>query len=130
MEIRDLQKLCHKMAVEKGFWEDKEHNIPEKLMLIVTELGEACEALRKGKRQISQKDYDNLKPHETSPGSGVMIGGFKFPRWNKDTFEDEVADIYIRLGDLCEHMKIDIEWQIKNKMKYNSKRPYKHGKEF
>lgn len=43
--LNELSRLCHKIAVEKGFWEDK-RNIGEALMLIVTELAEAMEAHR------------------------------------------------------------------------------------
>ena len=35
--LNELAKLCHSIAVEKGFW-DKERNIGEALMLVVTEL--------------------------------------------------------------------------------------------
>jgi len=44
--LNELAKLCHSIAVEKGFW-DEERNIGEALMLIVTELAEAMEAHRK-----------------------------------------------------------------------------------
>jgi len=53
MEMNEYRDLCHKIAKEKGFW-DKERSIPVKLMLIVTELGEACEADR-------HNDYENFK---------------------------------------------------------------------
>ncbi len=43
--LRELTKLCYETAKEKGFW-DKERNIGEALMLIVTELAEAMEAHR------------------------------------------------------------------------------------
>lgn len=43
--LNELSALCHAVAVEKGFWE-KERNIGEALMLIVTELAEAMEAHR------------------------------------------------------------------------------------
>ena len=46
LSLNELAKLCHSIAVEKGFWE-KERNLGEALMLIVTELGEAMEAYRK-----------------------------------------------------------------------------------
>ena len=45
LTINEMTKLCHDIAVEKGFWE-KERNIGEALMLIVTELAEAMEAHR------------------------------------------------------------------------------------
>lgn len=43
--INELAQLCHSIAVEKGFWE-KERNIGEALMLVVTELAEAMEGYR------------------------------------------------------------------------------------
>ena len=45
MDLNEYVKNCHKIALEHGFWE-KSTSIPTKLMLIVTELGEACEADR------------------------------------------------------------------------------------
>ena len=51
--LNELSQLCHSIAVEKGFW-DKERNIGEALMLIVSELAEAMEAHRK-------QDQDNFK---------------------------------------------------------------------
>ena len=43
--LNELATLCHAIAVEKGFWE-KERNMGEALMLIVTEIGEAMEGYR------------------------------------------------------------------------------------
>ena len=43
--LRELTRLCHETAREKGFWDEK-RNIGEALMLIVTELAEAMEAHR------------------------------------------------------------------------------------
>ena len=43
--LNELAQYCHAIAVEKGFWE-KERNIGEALMLIVTEIAEAMEAHR------------------------------------------------------------------------------------
>ena len=44
--LNELAKICYGIAVSKGFW-DKERNMGEALMLIVTELAEAMEAYRK-----------------------------------------------------------------------------------
>jgi len=51
--LNELAQICHSIAVEKGFWE-KERNIGEALMLIVTELAEAMEGYRK-------QDKENFK---------------------------------------------------------------------
>jgi NTP pyrophosphatase (non-canonical NTP hydrolase) len=45
-----------------------------------------------------------------------------------DGFREEIADTFIRMFDLCGGLKIDIEKEIKKKMKRNKDRPYKHGK--
>ena len=43
--LRELTETCHRIAREKGFWDEK-RNIGEALMLIVTEIAEAMEAHR------------------------------------------------------------------------------------
>ena len=46
LTLKEWGQKCHAVAKEKGFW-DKERNVGEALMLIVTELAEAMEAHRK-----------------------------------------------------------------------------------
>lgn len=46
LSLNEWSKLCHDIAVEKGFWDEK-RNIGEALMLVVTELAEAMEAYRR-----------------------------------------------------------------------------------
>lgn len=94
LTIKDYSRMCHKIAKEKGFW-DEERNIPEMLMLIVSELGEALEAYR---------------------------------AQDKENFNEEIGDTFIRLFDLCGGLNIDVEKYILKKAKINKKRPYKHGK--
>jgi NTP pyrophosphatase (non-canonical NTP hydrolase) len=103
-----LQMKCHKQAVEKGFWGKdgkKKRNLGELIALIHSELGEALEALRKGNRQNEAN-------------------------WNKDSFEVELADAVIRILDLAESERIDLEKEILAKLAYNEDRPYKHNKNF
>lgn len=121
--INELSKEVHQNAVDKGWWEDKESfNVAEKLMLIVSEVSEAMEADRKGKRaDMFGYEYD-LKLE-----SGKKNKTNRFEFWIKDTFEDELADVAIRLFDLCDAMKIDLQKHIELKMEYNKNREYKHG---
>jgi len=136
MTIKKLCKQAHKIAIEKGFWTDTSkhevyhkkgiptskicRNLSELLMLVVTEISEACEALRNNKRQSTQK-------YEYRNGKQVKIAKKK---WFKDTFEDELADAVIRICDLAESEGVDLEWQIRKKMEYNKKRSTKHNKLF
>lgn len=80
----------------------KDAYVSQKIALIMSECGEALEAMRK-------ENY----------GLGA-----------KDTFEDEIADVFIRLADLCGELGIDIEAQIEWKLNLNKSRPAKHGKSF
>jgi NTP pyrophosphatase (non-canonical NTP hydrolase) len=53
MSLNELCEYCHSIAKSKGFWE-KERNIGEALMLVVTELAEAMEGYR-------HQDNDNFR---------------------------------------------------------------------
>ena len=73
----------------------------------MSECGEALEAMR--------------KPNYEANGYGIGV---------KDSFADEIADVIIRLLDLCGELEINIDAQMEWKMNYNKSREAKHGKEF
>ena len=50
MNLNEYSKICHKIAVEKGFWKASDI-IAVKLMLINSELCEALEADRKNDKE-------------------------------------------------------------------------------
>jgi NTP pyrophosphatase (non-canonical NTP hydrolase) len=132
--MKDLIKRAHGTAKEKGFW-DTERNVSEMLMLIVSEVAEAQEALRKN-HYANQEVVDSLaqdleldKTDEEFLLKTLVWKG-KFEDNIKSTFQDEIADVAIRLFDLCGGMGIDLQKHIELKMKYNSMRGYKHGKAF
>lgn len=124
--INELAKEIHAINVKNGFYED-EKNIGEMLCLVHSEVSEALEADRKGIYCSFDCDADwgilECAPDEIS---------FKqhFKDNVKDTFEDEIADAMIRLMDLAAFRKIDLEGHIRAKMRYNSLRPYRHGKKY
>lgn len=140
----------NKMAVDvfqnnkkQGFWPEnvKERNVPETLMLIVSELAEALEALRdanvmqKYDTDILQDIYTELVKYNEAEKSTLSDlqneQFFRFFKKNvKNTFEDELADALIRILDLAGALNIDIENHVKFKVKFNTLRPAKHGKEF
>lgn len=132
--MKNLIAQAHGTAKEKGFW-DTERNVSEMLMLIVSEVAEAQEALRKN-HYANQEVVDSLA-HDLELDRTdeefllkALVWKGKFEDNIKSSFEDEIADVAIRLFDLCGGMGIDLEKHIEMKMKYNSMRGYKHGKAF
>lgn len=119
--LNELARQFHERAKAKGFW-DEERETGTLLMLIVSELSEALEADRKNKH--ANMPFLNF---DVDAGDSFEDA---FKKNIKDTFEDEIADVAIRLLDLVGKMGIDIEKHISLKMQYNATRPYKHGKAY
>lgn len=121
--INELSKEIHSRNIEKGFYE-KEKNTGEMLCLIHSEVSEALEADRKG-------CYANVPCFEAfSDFDRPKSDAFSFESTIKNTFEDELADIMIRVMDLAAFKGIDLEKHIELKMKYNLKREKYHGKKY
>lgn len=129
--LNSLAQGIYEVTKSKGFW-DKERNVGEMLMLITSELGEAMEAHRKNKFAKSDDFFYDLESHLPISHPNHSIEDFKssFEKNIKDTFEDEIADAIIRLLDLCAGLGIDIDFQIKQKLKYNQTRQKFHGKAY
>ena len=126
--LNDLSKKVHKNNCEKGFYDNKTE-IGTKLMLCVSELGEAMEADRKG-RKANFKEIVNLEKEGINWNNSPTILKDNFDCYIKDSFEDEISDTMIRLLDLCGHLNIDIEKHIYHKLEYNKQRPYLHDKNY
>jgi len=101
MSVRRLQEEAHRIAVEHGWW-DEPRSAGEALMLVVTELAEAMEALRV----------------ESQPSEAI-------PDFSK--VEEELADAVIRILDFAGGQGLDLGGALEAKMRFNELRPYRHG---
>lgn len=54
----------------------------------------------------------------------------RLPEFSRDAFLDEMADILIRVGDICASFDADMDAITAAKMDYNETRPPRHGKRF
>lgn len=97
-------EYCGNSCVECNGTGKANKNIGELLMLVVSELGEALEAHRKSR--FCSKDriifYDENIETMIKNDSEIAY----FSNFIKDTFEDELADVCIRLLDMCGYLKI------------------------
>ena len=101
-------------------------------MLVTSELAEALEADRKGRKAnyIGYQDtYESIATENADP-SGNLAHECAFKAHIKDSFEDEIADAIIRLLDLCGGLGINIGRHIYLKVAFNATRPAKHGKAY
>jgi NTP pyrophosphatase (non-canonical NTP hydrolase) len=153
-EINVLMKQSSEVSTEKGFWDDYDGLIEkmknsesefskedldrlklafynEKISLISSELGEATEAMRLNKFCVLNKEQlKSMFEIKNEDEFAEIKYQASYQTHIKDTFQDEIADAFIRLMDLCYKMNIDIENFILLKMEYNKLRDVKHGKKF
>lgn len=126
MELNELVRLAHGNAKEKGWWSDDDGKPITKSpleiqMLIVSEIAEACEEVRKKSPPVYQCGATD--PAIRTPDMTEC--------WNWQLKPEgeliELADAMIRIADYCGHKDWDLSAAIEMKMKYNKTRPHRHG---
>lgn len=122
--LNNLANQVHQNARSKGFFND-EKNIGEMLCLIHSEVSEALEADRKHNYCIPSFDCATMNTIIDD-----VLFKETYAHYAKGNFEEEMADIIIRVLDMCVFKNIDIDAHVAAKMRYNSLREYKHGKKY
>lgn len=104
IDFKQLTETAHATAKSKGFWDNKP-SFERLAALIISELGEAIEADRKG-RTKSIDDFIKWE-QEVAPDKEVWTRQFEVSV--KDQVGDELADVVIRLADMCGGLEFDVE---------------------
>lgn len=102
-----LQDCITAWAIRKGWLTETPRNPAEQLMLIVTELAEACEAFRVGNPPCERPGMEQYS-HAA----------------------EELADVVIRCFQMAGEHNIPLADVVMAKMVFNETRPVKHGKKF
>lgn len=135
-----------------GIGVDEDVRLPEKLMLIVSEAAEALDDYRDGRGEDETwytwdlpKDFpyevhhdQGKNRHTVKTGMGTVqdmdYGQFlnllkihKVPL-KPCGIPSEMADIVIRVLDVCGRYGISIEQALREKIEYNRQRAHKHGR--
>ena len=105
ISINEMVSDVHQNAIKHGWWEEV-RSFGELIALCHSELSEALEDLRNGKEITAVWQDEKGKP------CGIPT---------------ELADVVIRVMDICGYYDIDLEHVLKEKHDYNITRPYKHG---
>lgn len=106
MTITDLVREAHANAVAKG-WHEERRGVPEMLCLIHSEVSEALEAFR----DLTHGPCETWHRDDGKP-EGVP---------------SELADVVIRIADMCGALGIDLEAAIAEKHAFNQTRSHRHG---
>lgn len=105
INLNELRNIAYKTACEHGF-HDKRLSEEHCLCLVISELMEAVEADRKGKRadrESFNSSYEDEEPHDD------VNFKYCFEKYIKDTIPDELSDAVIRLLDLAGLRGISLE---------------------
>lgn len=134
--FNELAEEIHANAVRHGWWDTPKvddagasvpRNFGEVLMLICSEAAEAMDDWRDGlpldvmymdHKDGTRCEYRNRCGHQQGTSDEAKPVGVP----------SEMADIIIRTLDACAAYGIDIDEAIRAKMRYNTTRPYLHGR--
>lgn len=101
INLNKLRDEAYQNAVEHG-WHDKDLNTEHFLCLVISELMEAVQAERKGKRSDVAK-FNEWQGNNIPFSEETRVRRFQedFEAYIKDSVEDELSDVCIRMLDLA-----------------------------
>lgn len=114
MDILMLIDVSHTLGKDRGFWE-KDKDLREEILYIFSNIGDIAKAFKKNRR-ADWESYDRLFFILENEFESDVITEEKFieksrelyKKFIKDTFEDEIANVILRITDLLGGKNISI----------------------
>ncbi len=97
-------------------------NTGEMLIAIISELGRALKSYRC--EQFADRNIFDLSLMKTNNHTSQLEEKIYYKSHIKDTFEDNIADAFIRLFELCGYMGIDIDLNMYDWDKYTDEESF------
>ena len=97
-QTKDFIARAYDNAVKHGF-HDQSLSVGHCMMLVLSEVGEAVEADRKG--LYFAQLYENARKAYGKSQDTTHLSKYLFEKYAKDSVEGELADVCIRLFDIC-----------------------------
>jgi NTP pyrophosphatase (non-canonical NTP hydrolase) len=129
MHINDIVAAATLQASLSGFTTTgKPRSVAEHVALITTEVGELYEAHRDGLAPAEHKYEFPRRGLGADRRSDSMYGDLDEELGKPVGVPSELADIVIRVANMCGEYGIDLDRAISEKMSYNRTRAYMHGR--
>lgn len=107
--FKQLAPECYGTSKSKGFWDEGENrNKGKMVMLMVSELGEACDAHRKG-RMAPKINQETIALWNSEDDIDLWKSGYELHV--KGTVGEELADFIIRVLDYVHGWKLNFDRQ-------------------
>src|ERR1035437_717710 len=112
MDIHMLIESSHSLGVDRGFWK-KEKDLREEILYILSNIGDIAKAVKKEKKadwmnyEISVKHFERHNPKLEEEEIKKSKNKF-FKMYIKDSFEDEIANVILRITDIMGGNKMNI----------------------
>lgn len=115
--LNELARLAHRNAVEHGFYAEYYD-----LMATLERAGADMRLM-----EAAERDFTLAQIAKIASECGEAVHAIQHGE-QPECIVEELADVVIRIFDLCGRMDADVGRSLTGKMARNRCRPYKHGK--
>jgi NTP pyrophosphatase (non-canonical NTP hydrolase) len=130
--LNELRDRVHTLARSKGWYENRDvtdvNALGSALALVHSEVSEALEDIRRGHMVLAYVDVaDGERLTAEQRNEAIERDEEPASQFKPVGLPSELADVVIRVLDLCGALDIDIQHAVDTKHAFNAMRPHRHG---